>query len=120
MATTQALTPTALPGGGSVLNATTTAVSVSAVTGVTFANDGQSFLLLINGATAATATVTIAATVEGQGVTSIGPLTVPASATSVIGPFNADFSAGFGGTATVNFGTPTTLTVLLCHYTGTH
>lgn len=116
---TLALTGTALPGAASVLNATSAAVSVGSNTGVTFPNDGQSFLLLINGATGATATVTIAATVEGQSVTSIGPLTVPATATSMLGPFNSDVSNGFGGTCTVNFGTPTTLTVLLCRYLGT-
>lgn len=113
-----AITSTVLP-GAAILNATTSAVSVSGNTGVTFTNDGQSFLLLINGATPATATVKITSTVEGQAVTSIGPLTVPASATSVLGPFNADFSAGFGATLEVDFGTPTTLTVLLCKYLGT-
>lgn len=114
-----ALTPTTLPGGLSILNVTSTASSPGANTGVTFTNDGQSFLILMTGTTAITATMKIASTVESQGVTS-ATATVPVSATSVLGPFNSDFSAGFGGTVEVDFSAVTGLTVLLAKYLGTH
>jgi hypothetical protein len=115
-----ALTPTSLTGGASILNVTSAAVSPGANTGVTFANDGQSFLIFINGSTASNATLKIASTVEGQGVTSIGPTAIPTTATSTLGPFNADFSAGFGGTVEVDLSSTTGLTVLLCKPIGTH
>lgn|SRR5487761_1136398 len=115
-----ALVPVNLPGGLAALNVTTNLVSLSANTGVTFANDGRSFLLLVNGATAATATVKIGATVEGQAVASPTAYTIAASTTYVIGPFNADFApGGFGGTVEVDFGTPTTLQGVLLHDIGT-
>src|SRR5487761_640961 len=112
-----ALVPVNLPGGLAALNVTTNLVSLSANTGVTFANDGRAFLLLVNGATA---TVKIGATVEGQAVASPTAYTIAASTTYVIGPFNADFApGGFGGTVEVDFGTPTTLQGVLLHDIGT-
>ena len=115
-----ALVPQPLPGGLAVLNVTSSLVSLSANTGVTFTNDGRSFLLLVNGATPATATVKIAATVEGQAVASPSAYAIAANATFVIGPFNSDFSAGFGGTVEVDLGTPTTLQGVLLRDIGTH
>jgi len=114
-----ALTPNQLPGGGAVLNVTTGDTAVGSNTGCTFSNDGQVFLVVINGVTAGTATVKIASTIEGQGVTSISGLTIAASDTTIIGPFDEAFSNGFGGTAEVDFGTPTTMAVMLCHYKAT-
>ena len=115
-----ALTPTSLTGAASILNVTSSASSPGANTGVTFTNDGTVFLIFINGSTASNATIKIASTVEGQGVTSIGPVAIPTTATSVLGPFNADFSAGFGGTAEVDLSSTTGLSVLLCKPIGTH
>lgn len=114
------LTPVSLPGGSAIYNVTSNAVAVGTNTGVTFTNDGQSFLIFVNGTTTSNATIKIASTVEAQGVTSIGPTAIPVSATSCLGPFNADFSAGFGGTVEVDVSTPTTLSVLLARYIGTH
>jgi hypothetical protein len=114
-----ALTPNLLPGGLSIYNVTSNASSPGANTGVTFTNDGQSFLIFVNGTTASTATMKIASTVEGQGVAN-ATATIPVSATSVLGPFNADFSAGFGGTVEVDLSSTTGLTVLLAKYLGTH
>lgn len=116
--TTLALTPVTLPGGGSIYNVTSNASALTGNTGLTFTNDGQVFLIFINGSTASNATIKIAATVEGQGVTSIGPVAVPTSATSVLGPFDAAYSAGFGGTAEVDLSSVTGLSVLLAHYKG--
>ena len=73
-----ALTPVSLPGGLTITNVTAAASSPGANTGVTFTNDGQSFLIFINGTTASTATMKIASTVEGQAVTN-ATATIPVS-----------------------------------------
>jgi hypothetical protein len=118
--TNLALAPVNLPGGLAILNVTTNLLSLSSYTGVTFPNDGRSFLLLVNGATAATATVKIGATVEGQAVASPAAFTIPANTTVALGQWNADFAAaGFGGTVEVDFGTPATLQCVLLHDVGT-
>jgi hypothetical protein len=115
-----ALTPTSLTGAASILNVTSAASAPGANTGITFTNDGTTFLVFINGSTASNATIKIAATVEGQAVTSIGPTAIPTTATSILGPFNADFSGGFGGTVEVDLSSTTGLSVLLCKPIGTH
>jgi hypothetical protein len=114
-----ALTPVSLTGAASILNVTSAAVAPG-TPGVTFTNDGTTFLIFINGATASNATVKIASTVEGQAVASITPLAIPTNATSTLGPFNADFSGGFGGTVEVDVSSTTGLTVLLAKPIGTH
>lgn len=115
-----ALVPQPLPGGLTGLNLTTNLVSLTSFTGVTFSNDGRMFLVMVNGATASNATVKIGTTVEGQAVASPTAYAVPVSATSVIGPFNADFAAaGFGGIVEIDFSSVVGLSVILIRDIGT-
>jgi hypothetical protein len=108
-----ALTPVSLAGGLSALNITSALASVGSNTGVTFANDGSVFLLVVNGATPSTATVKIATTIEGQPVTSPSAYTIAANTTYTIGRFDPAFSAGLGNTLEIDFATPTTVSVVL-------
>lgn len=109
------ISPAQLPGTGTPLDLTAAIAGTTALgsnTGVSFANTGREILFVSVAAGGSTATVPIGTTIEGQAVTSLGPYTLTASHTSVIGHFPADEDFQ-GGLIEVTFGTPANVTYLL-------
>lgn len=113
-----ALTPTPLTPDQSFLNITTGAVSLATYTGVTFSNSGREVLVFVNGSTASNATVVFGMTVLGQAITNLGPVAIPTSATSVLGPFHSVLDAPGTTTVTVTLSSVTGLSVLLAQFVG--
>jgi hypothetical protein len=113
-----ALSPTPLVADQNFLNITTGAVSLATYTGVTFSNSGREVLVFVNGSTASNATVVFGMTVLGQAIANLGPLAVPVSATSVLGPFHTVLDAPGTTTVTVTLSSVTGLSVVLAQFTG--
>ena len=113
-----ALTPTILTPDQSFFNATSAAQALTGFTGITFPNTGNQLLVWVNGSTPSNATVVVGTTVLGQAVANIGPLAIPVSATSVMGPFHSVLEAPGTPTVTITLSSVTGLSVALIQLPG--
>jgi hypothetical protein len=116
-----ALTPTALTKTASALNITDLIATgtLGTNTGVSFANSGREFLAVTVAAGSSTCSVNIGTTVEGAQPPALTP-TIPASKTSLLGPFPFDENqtGASAGQIFVDFGTPANVTVALLQFVG--
>jgi hypothetical protein len=94
-------------------------VTSGAGNGVTVPNTGSSFLAVIVGSTACTATVVVGSTVLGQAVTSF-TVVLTTSATNILGPFHSALNAPGTQVVSVDFSSATNVTVGAFQLGGTY
>lgn len=86
------------------------AYAAAAADGNAFANDGQTFLHVVNGATDVEVTMRIPTTVDGQAVTN-PTVTVPATEGRMIGPFPPGIYNQPDGTVHVDYDDESNVTI---------